>query len=231
MLVSAAEPPTLRALGQFSPLCEQYGADIMYLTTNGELVGVQRKEIHDLVSSLGERLNRELAKMAGLDVRVLLVEGEWRWTANGDALSLGSYGRKFSRKSYDGLIRAVQHQGIWVATTDNLSHTAEWLVASEDWFNHRDHTSLSTRPKPPRDMFGTRDSAGWRLHWWQTFEGIGAVQAKELDAHFEGQIPTTWFYDGGVMSHADWIMRVTGCKGIGKKRAEVMWDALNGRNG
>jgi len=74
-------------------------------------------------------------------------------------------------------------------------------------------------------MFGTRDSLGWRLHFWQTFEGIGAVQAKELDAHFGGNLPASWWtYDMD-----EFVAEITQCKGIGKKRAETMWTALMGK--
>lgn len=222
ILVSAQEPAALRAIGGFSPLCEQYGSDILFLTQQGEICGVQRKAISDLVNSLGERLNRELAKMAPCDIRILLVEGCWRWTQDGESLSLRANSR-FHRHNYDGLIRAVQHDGFWVVTTDDLSHTIEWCTHAEGWFDKSAHVSLGTRPKPPRDMFGGRDSAGWRLHFWQTFEGIGAVQAKELDAHFNGKLPFAI-----SMSRDEWMAESTRCKGVGTKRAETIWKAMMG---
>lgn len=227
LLVAPSEPPELRALGTYSPLCEQHGSDYLYLTEQGEMCGVQRKAIEDLVSSLGERLNRELAKMTPLDVRVVLIEGLWMWTSTGDSLALGKYGaRSFNRKSYNGLVLSLQHEGFWVVTTDHISHTAEWLTQAGAWLDRRQHTSLSTRPKPPRNMFGTRDSAEWRLHFWQTFEGIGIIQAKELDAHFNGRLPATW-----GMTRDEWMVLAKspekgGCRGIGKERAQKMWDAL-----
>lgn len=222
ILVSAQEPAALRAIGGFSPLCEQYGSDVLFLTQQGEIIGVQRKAISDLVSSLGERLNRELAKMAPCDIRILLIEGAWRWTQEGESLSLRA-GSRFRRPNYDGLIRAVQHDGIWVVTTDDLSHTIEWCTHAEGWFDKSRHVSLSTRPKPPKDMFGTRDSEGSRLWWWQWFEGLGAVQAKELDAHFHGQIPAGW-----TLPRDEFLAEVQQCRGIGKKRAEKMWTQLMG---
>lgn len=227
ILVAPSEPPELRALGDYSPLAERYGCDVLFLTEQGQMVGVQRKEIHDLVSSLGERLNRELAKAAPCDVRVLLIEGEWRWTANGESLAFGSkYGRVLDRRSYDGLIRSVQHLGYWVVTTDNLLHTVEWVTHAAAWFDRSEHTSLNVRGNGPRDMFGSRDHTYQRTWLWQSFEGIGAIQAKELDAYFNGIFPAAWAY-----SYEDWMKmaKPDGCKGIGVKRAQALWDAFQGQ--
>src|SRR5688572_29969153 len=119
-MVSAAEPKSLQGLGTYSPLPEQYGCDFLIPCPVG-MVGVQRKEIHDLIASRGDgRLVRELAQMKQLDIAVLLVEGRLKWTSDGKLLSSRT---SWTRPQHLGLLFSVQSSGIWVNSATDIQDT------------------------------------------------------------------------------------------------------------
>src|SRR5262245_28190388 len=131
MLVSPAEHNHLLArLGNYSSEPERYGCDFLFINRTG-LVGVQRKTVSDLVASLYDnRFQRELVMWEGLDQAVLLIEGDWKWY-KGRSLTV----RGYNKPQYYGLMLSVQAQGVWVAETEGIEHTAEWLRQAELWFS------------------------------------------------------------------------------------------------
>ncbi len=214
MLVAPTEPAVLQVLGSYSPLCEAHGADILMLSQAG-MVGVQRKEIHDLVSSKRNGLlEKELAKMAALDHRVLLIEGDFRWASNGDSLAV-RYGR-YRQSEHDSFETAIQGRGFTLAYTTSLEHTATRLVHMERYYDNLSSYVAGGRPKPSAGVWGTRDSRDWAVHLLQSFEGIGPKQAGAMIDHFT-KLPLAW-----TCTEADLLA----VKGIGKKRAETLMEAL-----
>src|SRR3990167_6796497 len=96
------------------------GADVLIATRLG-LVGVQRKEVRDLVASVkGERLAKELGQMQHLDLAVLVVEGEPRWTADGQLLDDHV---RWTRRQHHGTLLSIQAAGVWLATTRDQQGT------------------------------------------------------------------------------------------------------------
>src|SRR3974390_1283048 len=142
MLVSPSEPPELRALGPTSTLCEQRGVDFLFASTLGP-VGVQRKEISDLLASVYDgRLAREVAQMAALPYKVVLCEGETRWTTDGFLLSTN---RGWTRSQHDGLLWSLQLHGCWLASTSDLDDTVAWLARFERWCLKKTHHGVLGR--------------------------------------------------------------------------------------
>ena len=180
LLVAPTEPRLLARLGTISPVPETYGADYLFLVGNG-LVGIQRKEVTDLVASAHDgRLGKELAQMTQLDQAICCVEGDWLW--DGQGVSRLVRGRPFTLAQWNGIQLSHQANGVWMVTTPNLLGTVEFLEHLPAWLQREDHLSLFSRPKA-RGRWGTPSSAEWAVHFWQAFEGIGIVTARNLVAH------------------------------------------------
>jgi ERCC4-type nuclease len=211
LLVSPAEPKLLRDLGETSTLCEERGVDFL-LTSPAGLVGIQRKEVRDLVASIrDDRICRELGQSKDLTQTVLLVEGDWRWQANGQSLTCDG----FSRSQLDGLLLSFQANGWWVLQSANIKETCEVIQRVKNWFSRGDHLSLLTRPKS-RAPWGTHKNREWGIHVWQSFDGIGVKVAGDLyDAL---GLPMQW-----TVSEKELL----GVKGIGKGRVKKLLAALD----
>ena len=211
ILVSPAEPATLRKIGETSALCETLGADFL-IPTSGGLVGIQRKEVRDLVASLrGDRIARELGQSAALVRCVLVVEGDWGWGRNGESRTVPG----FLRPQYDGFCLSIQNHGWWICTSDSMAGTARLVKQIESWFQKTSHTSLAGRPNH-RGAWGTTRNRDFAVHLLQSFDGIGVEQAGRIWDHFQG-VPLAWTVD------KDEMMRVAG---IGPGRVAKLLDAL-----
>jgi ERCC4-type nuclease len=214
VLVSPSEH-RLKGLGKVSSQPEKFGCDFLFVGAGG-LVGVQRKEVKDLVASLHDgRLAKELGQMKGLAQGIVLIEGEVRWTNSGTILGLRT---SFTRTQLYGVVFSIQSGGVWVITTGGLEETRQVLPLVESWLRKQRHGSLSGRPNPQGD-WGHVGSRDWGVHLLQSFNGIGFEVAGRIYDHFGG-VPLAWTVG------EDKLMEV---RGVGKGRAEVLVNALRAR--
>jgi ERCC4-type nuclease len=210
-LVSPTEPDAVRGLGQRSSLPERHGCDVLWTDPRNGLVGVQRKTLADLWTSLRDgRLARELLAMRStLEVAVLLIEGRLRWSATG---RLATAEVPLDRAQLRGLLLSVQRQGLWVVHTDDVLDTCSAVRGLRAWLGKPHHVSLDVRPSA-RASPGTR---GWGLHLLQSFPRIGPVCAASLWDHFGG-VPLAWTCDERALA---------GAPGVGPARASDLWRSL-----
>jgi ERCC4-type nuclease len=209
LLVAPTEPDRLRRLGTTSPIPEHHGCDVVWTGPTG-LVGVQRKELTDLWSSLRDgRLAREVALMRLLAVRILLVEGRVRWSASGHLSTARS---PLTRTQLRGLLLSAQQRGLWVVHSDDIEDSADALVHLRRWVAKARHTALDVRP-PAGDAPGTRS---WAVHLLQSFPTIGPTLAGAIHDHFGG-LPLAWRVG---------IEQLAAVKGLGPVRARSLWTAL-----
>lgn len=213
MFCSPAEPKSLQGLGTYSPLCEAYGCDFLITCPVG-LVGVQRKEVHDLIASRGDgRLARELAQMKQLDIAILLVEGRLKWTSDG---LLSTSHSKWTRDQHLGLLFSIQSSGIWVNSSEGLLESREYLSRLELWMLKEKHAGIMTRPKPTT-LWGQRNDRDWGIHAIQSVDGVGPEMAGRIFDRFG--LPFTCRVTVAELMTVD---------GIGKTRAEKIVKAFNG---
>jgi ERCC4-type nuclease len=144
MLCAPSEPPLLKALGTYSSQCEAWGCDFLLPTKEG-WVGVQRKEVSDLVASVrGDRFGRELSQIADAPLVTAFLVVEGHTSRFGDVFDrLATY----SRAEFHGLVLSVQSRGIWVVNTLDLEETADWLTRLPVWLAREEHSSLLRVPK------------------------------------------------------------------------------------
>lgn len=213
MFISSAEPKSLQGLGTYSPLPEMYGSDFLISCPVG-LVGVQRKEVHDLIASRADgRLARELAQMKQLDIGVLLVEGRLKWTSDGQ---LSTSHSKWTREQHLGLLFSIQSGGVWVNSSDSLMESREYLSRLELWMMKMDHKGINVRPKP-QTAWGQLKDKDWGVHFIQGIDGIGPGVAGAIFDKFG--VPF-----GLTVSKED----LESVDGVGPKRAEKIVRMFNG---
>lgn len=193
VLIAPTEPDLLKRLGSVSGVPEKAGVDVMWSAFGG-LVGVQRKEVNDLFSSIQNgRLNSELAKArARLKVIWLLIEGQLYFDRDGRLSGrLGSYHSRWTREAFWAFLSGVQASGVWVAFTDDLGQTVSWCERTMKWSWKENHTSLMTRPNP-RGKWGRADSKEWLVHLFSSFEGVSVGKALAL---IDAGVRLTWNVD------------------------------------
>lgn len=188
-MVSPAEPRELRALGKTSSEPEKYGADFLFFSKTLGRVGVQRKEINDLIASLADdRLSREIPLLQTLDVAILLIEGRIEWTNEGLLLSVSS---PFTKAQFLGITWSLQLNGLWTSYTGSTTETIDWLSLLNRWATKDRHTSLLRRSEKVRSEYGMRDKRAWQIHIMQGFPGVGYQRAVAVINHFGG-LPLAW---------------------------------------
>lgn len=182
--------------------------------TKAGLVGVQRKEIADLIASVRDgRLAKELAQMTQLAIGVLVIEGRVRWTSDGELLSSRS---AWTRAQHLGLTFSIQSQGYWINSTEDMDDTMSFVLSLEKWLSKERHTLGRVRPKV-KGEWGNATSKEWGIHLLQSFPGVGYGQATAIYERFGG-VPLAWTVE-------EWdLMDV---KGIGARRAGALIRALS----
>src|SRR5262245_33884849 len=213
MLVSPTEPKVFQGLGKTSSTPERYGVDFLWVSPAG-LVGVQRKELKDLVSSLHDgRLAKELGQMTDLDIAVLVVEGRPQWTTESYLLAV----RNFTQVQFQGLLFSIQMQGVWYLNTDGSQDTYRLIGSLEKFLSKERHGHLRSRPKA-NGAWGTANNRVWGIHLLQSFRGIGAEVAGRIYDEYKG-VPLQWTTDEHELQLV---------KGVGRIRAERMIESLRG---
>lgn len=214
VLVAPTEPPTIKTLGRVSSLPEKRGVDVLWIV-RGKWCGVQRKEISDLIASLGDgRLQREVAQMQHLDYRMLVVEGRLEWTMDGMLVGRG-YGQPWTKKAHMGVLWSLQESGIWVGASADQHGTVELVQGFQGWTTKARHNALRRRPNAT-GAWGRATSKDFGMHLLMGIDGVGPEMAEAIWNHFGG-IPWGW------MVTKEELMEV---KGVGEKKAEKMLGAL-----
>jgi ERCC4-type nuclease len=214
MLISPAEPPKFKTLGTVSSRPEQYGADFMFFA-NKNWIGVQRKEISDLIASLHDgRLSREVAQLQSCDQRVLIVEGPVRFTDAGEMMDK-PFGQKLTKKQWKGLLWSIRLKNIWIEFSDDTDDTIDILRWLEEWFKRDRHSSLERRPGPV-SMWGTPTNEDYQRHLVMGLPGVGPELADRIVKKFG--VPFTWGIDKGDLMLVE---------GVGPKKADMIYAALD----
>lgn len=192
ILVAPTEPGQLVSLGQSSSVPEQYGADILVLANDGRMAGVQRKAFPgDYLASRGDgRLATSLTKLTQCEIRILVLEGQPKWTTSGALVHSHANLQRAHLRSQ--LFTASIEYGIVPMWTDDVLDTCDLIRDLARWLDKDRHHSLEARPGPFKPegqrTFSERDRA---VHLLQGFDGIGPELAGKIYDHF-GRVPLRW---------------------------------------
>ena len=220
MLISPTEPEPLRALGRTSAIPERYGCDFLLLTKHLGQVGVQRKELSDLVASVYDgRLAKELDQMQALGQAILLLEGKPQWTVDGSLISRGQW----TKAQHRGTLWSIHSRGLWIDTVASQAESIEYLSLLTRWCQKDRHHQLRSRPKA-KSVWGTVGDRDWGIHLLQSFPGVGYETAASI---FDkcGGVPLAWTVKPSELEGVDGL----GKKRVGKLVELLDWVELNGR--
>lgn len=218
-LVSPTEPALIKSLGIVSSVPEKHGADVFWTdATMGGFVGIQRKEIDDLLKSIQSGvLARELQKLLHCKLAILIVEGEPHFTPDGQ---LSHRFIRFTRTQYRSQLRSVQLRGIIVEHSSSTADTVALIESIARWVAKGEHRSLDRRPKPSNlDSWGVLTNKAWASHLLQSIEGIGPAQAEAIFDHFDGKLP---------IEFTATVAQLMEVPRIGKRRAEMIVRSFGG---
>lgn len=214
MLISPAEPLMLRKLGKVSSAPEKYGSDFLFPSELG-LIGVQRKEVKDFVSSCFDgRLAKELDQLKLVDQPLLILEGTLSWSTDGQMM--GSWSSSYSKAMHLGTLFSVMAAGIWVLGSANMQDTSDCLYCLEKWMQKREHKGLSKPKLKATGQWGKATNRDWGIWLLQSFEGIGKGMAENIYDHFGG-LPIQWTITEEMFRDVP---------GIGRGRARSLIDSL-----
>lgn len=189
LIVSGAEPERLRYLGtSVSNEPEEYGADFLWTGYGDKLWGLQRKTISDFISSLHDgRLGMELQQMQQLDMRMMLLEGQPKWTV--DNKLVASFGPEFTKDQFHSLKLSITMMfGVSVFDSQSITDTMELVRSFVEWSRKEEHVALMRRPKE-KSQWGSASSQDYRCWLLQSVPGVGPKLARVIDEALGGQSP------------------------------------------
>lgn len=215
MIVSPTEPRVLLDRARAVSMApEHFGADILLPIVDGKWAGVQRKELRDLIASISDgRLNEQIVKMRTLPVRMLVVEGQPKWSESGELLG-HKHGPPLTRDRFDGVLWRAQADGMWVTFTAHLAETVTVLEHFGKWVE-KSREEFATR-EPVASSWGKPDSRDFQRHLLMGLPNVGPKLADViLDAH---GMPWEWRIDAEDLA---------ALPGIGAKKAAQIIGALS----
>lgn len=195
-----------------SSLPETKGADFLFSVPEFGFVGVQRKELRDLVASLRDgRLAKEIGQMESLAMKVLVIEGRPGWTRDGES----SRASGWSITQQNGLIYSLFLKNFLVLTTEDAYNTSRSILQLKNYLlKSGGHSSLERRPKAV-GTWGRPNSREFAIHVLQSFPGVGPDLAKRIYDRFG--LPLRWTID---------VLELQTLDGIGMKKAATIITAL-----
>jgi ERCC4-type nuclease len=141
-----------------------------------EVLGIQRKQVNDLVSSL-TTLKDDLHELRQRrDVSMLLVEGRWKISGANIALRRGrSLVEAVPISTWHNFMFSQQRRGTLLAYTTSLSETCKVLARAEEWMQSGMSPPVSSVSDPSTLL--------------QFFPGIGPKLASRVEGEFGGVYP------------------------------------------
>lgn len=173
-----------------SSLPETMGADFLFSIPELGFVGIQRKEIKDLVASIRDgRLAKEIGQLEQCSMKVLIIEGKQRWTRDGESLLASGW----SVTQLNGMLFSLFLKNFLVLQTEDAFHTSECVLQLKTYLmKPGSHSSLDHRPKS-KGAWGKPTSREFGIHILQSFPGIGVDLAGRIYDTYG--LPLRWTVD------------------------------------
>lgn len=218
ILIAPTERPPISNLGQTSSLPESLGSDLLWESKHG-LVGVQRKEVSDLIASVRDgRLGKEFIQMQTLKMRFLVIEGQPNWDSQGNLMHDHT---RWNVRQHMGVMLSAQTKGVLVLQSRNALDTCAVVEYLVSWCEKDDHvSSLLARPGPAKNGWGDiteRDSA---IHIYSGIPSVGPTLAARI-------------YDAGIrlLVAGTTVEELMTVRGIAKPTASAILSAIGGAAG
>lgn len=198
-IVDSNEPETIRTLLKTFGWEQSrlHSADYAFMSCDGQSIGIERKTVPDLISSLIDRLPYQFYRQVeDYQIPVLLIEGHWG-TQQGKITSQGQMYNVTWEQLWN-FIRTWQDKGMTLEITIDLPHTVERLEQLYDYYQNPGHSGGIDR-----NTSGDSRLIGLQCH------GIGIQLAQKL---------LTAFGSLQAIANADYV-EIAQVEGIGMKKA------------
>ncbi len=179
-----------------------YSADYWFFSHNFKKVGIERKTVSDLLSSIGQRLSSQFEKMAEhYDYKILLLEGSWRIIAGRVTTTQGI--TTWLMSTVWNYIRSWQDRGFTIELTSCEEHTIRRLNELYAYYQKPFHTGGISRNTYSDDRVlamptGCRGKTGMAVlkgkslaqvadmtpEALEQIDGIGSKKAQSIYNHF-----------------------------------------------
>ncbi len=104
-----------------------WSADYWFFTHDFKKVGITRKEVGDLMTSIGQVFNKQLEEMLDYyEIKIILLEGSWKRVTTGSIIT----GHGIQYQTWDmvwNYLRRWQDKGFTLEFTMNMGHTIDRL--------------------------------------------------------------------------------------------------------
>lgn len=215
MLIAPSEPTILKQLGEVSSYPERHGVDVLF-DVGDMVVGIQRKEVKDLLASLHDgRLSYEIKQISTSSVvtnAYLLIEGIMQWTNEGQLNK--EYGSEYTIAQHNGLLLSLASNSISTVYSPALHLTPTVISSLQTYLSKPRHSSLLARPKAT-GKWGSPTNLEFLTHLLQSFPGLGYEKGKAIVEKWG--VPLKW-----VLT----VEQLADTPGVGIKTAKRLHDSL-----
>lgn len=178
-------------------------ADYWFFSHDFKKVGIERKEVNDLLSSTGDKLSRQLENMLDhYNINILIIEGSLRRIGPTDRIVTGRGIEHYTWDLVFDYLRRWQDKGVTIEITTNMGHTIHRL--NRLYAFYQKPYSMSARSKEYTDdrvlafPSGCRGKTGMKclgnrslrevacmsVEQLVSIDGIGSKKAELIFNHF-----------------------------------------------
>ena len=178
-------------------------ADFAFFTADNRPVGIERKTVSDLVSSLTGRLPLQFYKqLEDYEINILLIEGHWGMQMNKIVIAGQIY--NITWQQLWNFIRTWQDNGLTLEITIDTGHTIQRIQELYEYYQKPAHTGGLDRKT-------TGDS---RLIALQC-AGIGPKLAQAILERYHSL---------QFVANTDYVQLTKEVPGLGMKKAKALYD-------
>jgi len=179
-------------------------ADYSFFTVDFKKVGIERKEVLDLISSLGDRLAWQLEKMAEYyDFPILLIEGSLKQVVGTGRIVSSRGVEQWYMSTLRDFLRTWQDRGLTIETTFTPRDTVQRLNELYAYYQKAVHTGGLKKPstgdrrllafpsgvglKTAEKILAGRslvEIAAMSVADLMTIDGVGQKRAEDIRVHF-----------------------------------------------
>lgn len=115
--------------------------DYRFYTQDYQGVGITRKTISDLLSSINDKFGEQLAEMKRhFDIKIILLEGNWKTILPQRKLLTARGVEHYTWNTIWNFLRTWQDRGFTIELTFNQAHTIERLESLYNYYQKPIHT-------------------------------------------------------------------------------------------
>lgn len=129
-----------------------------------------------------------------------------------------SFGRPWTVQGVRKVLWGAQFRGIGVVRTNDLGDTVDQIQEMIAWSEDPKMGQSGVQRPGPTGMWGHKNDRDWGVHLLQGLEGVGVELAGRI-FDVRGEVPWRWTITEEELCQV---------KGIGKKKARKILDALGG---